>query len=32
MDKYNLYKSSICFFEVSLVNIEVKTGFIVILI
>jgi hypothetical protein len=28
MDKYNLYKSSIYFFKVSLVNIEVKIGFI----
>jgi len=30
MDKYNLYKSGMCFFEVSLVNIEVEIGFIVI--
>jgi hypothetical protein len=28
MDKYNLYKSSIRFLKVSLVNIEVKIGFI----
>jgi len=28
MDKYNSYKSSIRFFKVSLVNIEVKIGFI----
>jgi hypothetical protein len=28
MDKYNSYKSSIRFLKVSLVNIEVKIGFI----
>jgi hypothetical protein len=28
MDKYNLYEFSICFLKVSLVNIEVKIGFI----
>jgi len=28
MDKYNLYKSCICFLKVSLVNIEVKIRFI----
>jgi hypothetical protein len=28
MDKYNLYKSGIRFLKVSLVNIEVKIGFI----
>jgi hypothetical protein len=28
MYKYNLYKSSIYFLKVSLVNIEVKIGFI----
>jgi len=31
MDEYNLYKSSMCFFKVSLVNIEVKIRFINIL-
>jgi hypothetical protein len=28
MDKYNLYKSGIRFLKVSLVNMEVKIGFI----
>jgi len=28
MDKYNSYESSICFLKVSLVNVEVKIGFI----
>jgi len=28
MDKYNLYKSGMRFLKVSLVNIEVKIGFI----
>jgi len=28
MDKYNLYESGIRFLKVSLVNIEVKIGFI----
>jgi len=28
MDKHNLYKSSMRFLKVSLVNIEVKIGFI----
>ena len=31
MDKYNLYKSSIYFLKISLVNMEVKKGFINIL-
>jgi hypothetical protein len=31
MDKYNSYKSGIYFLKVSLVNIEVKIGFINIL-